>query len=230
MTNKLANKDWQVLETADDVAEKGLELILDISKSSIEEKGEFHIVLAGGTTPKNIYQLLAEQTCEWSKWHFYLGDERCLPENDTERNSEMIRKTLFENINLDKDNIHFIEAELGADIAAKKYTNVVSNKTPFDLVMLGMGEDGHTASLFPGHTNDENELVHSVYSSPKPPSDRVSMSANLLSHNKNLLLLITGQSKKPAVEQWKSGVDLPITTIKSLGKKTVLLDESAAGD
>ncbi len=223
----MQDKDWQVLETADDVAKKGLELILRVSKQSIASKGIFRIVLAGGTTPKNIYRLLAKQSCDWSKWHFYLGDERCLSVNDPERNSEMIRTTLIESIDVPKENIHFIEAELGADEAAKRYTNLLLNNSPFDLVMLGMGEDGHTASLFPDHVNDDKELVHAVYNSPKPPSDRVSMSASLLSQTQCLLLLITGESKKTAIQQWQAGIDLPITKITSLDTKIVLLDQAA---
>jgi len=227
MTKALINKDWLVFETADDVARKGLELILDISQRSIEENGEFHIVLAGGTTPRNIYQLLAKQACEWQKWHFYIGDERCLPINDPERNSEMVRTTLLENINVPDTNIHFIQAELEVEQAAQNYSDEIAKVASFDLVMLGMGEDGHTASLFPGHNNSPDELVHAVYNSPKPPSTRVSMSASLLSQNKNLMLLITGESKKEAIRQWQEGIELPITTIKSLGETFVLLDKAA---
>lgn len=228
MRNEKMEKDWLVLETANEVAEKGLELILNTSRQCIEDHGKFNLVLAGGTTPKHIYTLLAEQSCDWNKWHFYIGDERCLPKNDPERNSEMIRTTLLEKIHVPKDNIHFIEAELGADEAAKKYAEVIKSKTPFDLVMLGMGEDGHTASLFPGHIHNNEERVHAVYNSPKPPTDRVSLSANILSQNNNLLLLITGESKQTAVQQWHVGIELPITTISSLGQKVVLLDQSAA--
>ena len=228
MTKIIENKEWQVLETADDVAKKGLEIILNVSQQCIEENGVFRIVLAGGTTPKNIYQLLADQNCDWNKWHFYLGDERCLPEDDAERNSEMIRTTLLAKIDIPADNIHFIKAELGADAAAKDYAVEIASVTRFDLVMLGMGEDGHTASLFPGHHNNNHELIHAVYNSPKPPSDRVSMSTNLLSQNKVLMLLITGESKKTAIQLWLTGVDLPITKITTLDTKVVLLDQAAA--
>lgn len=228
MTNVVKNKDWQILETADDVAKKGLEIILETSQQCIEENDVFSIVLAGGTTPKNIYQLLAEQTCDWNKWHFYLGDERCLPEDDAERNSEMIKNTLLAKIDVPDDNIHFIKAELGADAAAKDYAVEIASVTRFDLVMLGMGEDGHTASLFPGHHNNNHELIHAVYNSPKPPSDRISMSASLLSQNMVLMLLITGESKKAAIQQWLAGMDLPIAKITSLDKKIVLLDQAAA--
>lgn len=227
MTKEVLQKEWLVLDTADDVARKGLALILDIALRSIEEKDEFHIVLAGGTTPKNIYKLLAKEACDWKKWHFYIGDERCLPLNDPERNSEMVRTNLFEHIDLPDANIHFIPAELEAEQAAKAYAAEIAKVTSFDLVMLGMGEDGHTASLFPGHTNSTHELVHAVHNSPKPPSDRVSMSANLLSQNNNLMLLITGKSKQEAIQQWLQGIELPITTIKSLGEKFVLLDKAA---
>lgn len=227
MIKKTYVDNWQVFPTADDVANKALDLILQISKESIDANGIFKIVLAGGTTPMHIYQLLAKQNCDWGKWHLFLGDERCLPENNSERNSNMIRECLLKKINIPNENIHFIPAELGAKSAAKAYADDILNQLPFDLVMLGMGEDGHTASLFPGHLHDDKELVHEVYNSPKPPSDRVSMSSSTLSNNYNLMILITGENKKIAINQWKQGLELPVSSVTSFDKKLVLLDQIA---
>jgi len=227
MTKDTHEEHWQVFPTADDVANEALKLILKVSRESIDTHGLFRIVLAGGTSPKKIYELLAEQSCDWEKWHLYLGDERCLPENDPERNSQMIRTSLLAKINIPEENIHFIPAEIGAELAAKTYAEEIATQTPFNLVMLGMGEDGHTASLFPDHKHKIDELTNAVHNSPKPPLDRVSMSASALSNNHNLMILVTGENKQLAVSQWQAGIELPVSTITTFGNKIVLLDQAA---
>jgi len=227
MAKDTHEEHWQVFPTADDVANEALKLILKVSRESIDTHGLFRIVLAGGTTPKKIYELLAEQTCDWEKWHLYLGDERCLPENDPERNSEMIRESLLEKIEISEVNVHFIPAEIGAELAATRYANEIATETLFNLVMLGMGEDGHTASLFPGNIHDPQERVHAIHNSPKPPEGRVSMSAKTLSNNEHLLIIVTGENKNEAVIQWKNGEDIPVSSITTLRQKIVMLDYAA---
>jgi len=222
-------KNWKVLETANKVAETARDLILQAAKKAIIDNGKFKIVLAGGTTPENVYRLLAKENCDWQHWHFYLGDERCLPIDDSERNSQMAQKTLLSKIDINEKNIHFIPAEKGAYDAAKDYEAVIKNALPFDMVLLGMGEDGHTASLFPEHIHDQKELVHAVYNAPKPPPERVTLSRRTLSQNNNLLIMITGASKKKMVEMWKSGEKLPVSSIDSLRRENsfILLDKLA---
>lgn len=227
------NKEWIVYQDSETVAKKACELIMQAADSAIKSKGIFRIVLAGGTTPGHIYQLLSKKSYDWSQWEFYLGDERCLPVDDKERNSQMAMDTLFNNISLNdievpNENIYFIPAELGAEEAALKYADFIQHKLPFDMVLLGMGEDGHTASLFPGHINKQDELTHAVYNSPKPPSDRVSLSATTLSNSQQVLMIVTGAGKKESVELWKSGEKLPIAQISAIEKLTIMLDEAAA--
>jgi len=224
-------KHWIVMDSAKDIAEVALAKILDVAQEAIQKRRIFKIVLAGGTTPENVYRLLAKESCDWQHWHFYLGDERCLPADHTDRNSQMALKTLLNHIEIPEDNIHFIAAELGAEQAAKRYEKtVIKDALPFDLVLLGMGEDGHTASLFPGHQHPKSELVHAVYNAPKPPPERVSLSVNALSENHNLMILVTGKSKKESVAAWLKGRALPVSSISSLGVTTVLLDKLALAD
>lgn len=221
--------NWQIKGTADDVALVARDIIVDAAKRAIHAHGVFKIVLAGGTTPQKIYRLLAKESCHWERWRVYLGDERCLPIDDDERNSKMIQRTFLDNINFHHNHIYFIPAELGAVKGAAEYEKIVHAALPFDLVILGMGEDGHTASLFPDHQHHKKEWVHAVFNAPKAPADRVSMSVESLSQNRTLLRLITGVSKQDAVEQWRNGQDLPIVRITTLGDDIILLDQSASG-
>ena len=226
-TTECKNKEWIIHSDATTVAEESFKLIKKAADTAIQAKGVFRIVLAGGTTPERIYKLLAKETYDWSKWEFYLGDERCLPVSSAERNSQMALRTWLDNVDVPAENIYFIPAELGAEEAAKAYAETIKNKLPFDMVLLGMGEDGHTASLFPGHVHDENELAHAVHEAPKPPSDRVSLSAASLSNSDQVLIIITGAGKRSSVEAWENGESLPIADISALNTLTVFLDKDA---
>ena len=227
-TSKLTN--WQIKSTVEEVALAARDIILDAAYKAIHARGMFKIVLAGGTTPEQIYKLLAKEPCHWEKWRLYLGDERCLPISNSERNSHMIQHTLLDKIDFPQKNIHFIPAELGAKEAAIEYEQMIHPALPFDLVILGMGEDGHTASLFPEHQHDSNELVHAISNAPKPPSDRVSISVASLSQTRTLLRIITGASKSASIALWKKGENLPISRITSIGDDIVLLDKAATAN
>ncbi len=217
---------WLRYETADAVADACVACMLDCADRAIKERGEFRIVLAGGTTPRHAYEALRDADTDWSKWKFYVADERCLPVDDPERNSVMADEALLSHVSINPDNIYVMHAEKGAEAAAQEYTEHVKNAVPFDLVLLGMGEDGHTASLFPGHEHDPEEVVHAVHNAPKPPPDRVSMSARTLGETRELLILVTGSGKQDAVKQWLAGKTLPVATINPALAK-VLIDEDA---
>lgn len=221
------NTEWIIYPDASIVAEKACEIIKLAAHDAIEANGVFRIVLAGGTTPGHIYNMLAKESYDWSQWEFYLGDERCLPIDSSERNSQMAMSTWLDNIDVPVENIYFIPAERGANDAAREYANTIESKLPFDMVLLGMGEDGHTASLFPGHIHDNKELTHAVFNSPKPPSDRVSLSASCLSNSDQVLMIVTGAGKKDSVDAWKKEALLPIAQISARTKLTVMLDEAA---
>ena len=223
---KLLPHHWIIEENADAVAKRALSIILETQTQAIKDHGYFSILMAGGSTPEKVYTLLAKETCDWNSWQIYLGDERCLAIDYSERNSQMLNQKLFELINIPEPNIHMIPAELGAIQGAEQYNQIIAAAPVFDMVLLGMGEDGHTASLFPGHQHDD-AYVHPVFNSPKPPSDRVSLSNSALSNNKSLLILITGEGKRHALEKWASGISLPISKVTSRGVSRVILDKAA---
>jgi 6-phosphogluconolactonase len=221
------NSRWHTLETADQVAQAAYQQILKAAEHAIADHGNFKLVLAGGGTPEKVYRLLAQTDADWAKWSIYYGDERCLPSNHADRNSLMATQAFLEKVAIPSSQIFTIPAELGAGKAAKKYQRVVAGALPFDMVLLGMGEDGHTASLFPDHKNQEDELAHAVYNSPKPPPERVSISAKALSDTQQLIFLITGANKQDAVKNWRSGQDLPVATITPKNPIEIYIDQDA---
>jgi 6-phosphogluconolactonase len=192
----------------------------------LEEKNICHIALPGGTTPARCLELLALKKLPWERIHCYVGDERCLPIGDPERNDTMIREKLWSRVAIPLQNQHVIEAERGADLAASLFVDVVNASGRLDIVVLGMGEDGHTASLFPGNPAlDDTRAVVPVYNAPKPPPERVSLGANTLRATAHRVALVTGSGKRDAMAQVKSGsLILPIA---QLGSICWFLDEAA---
>ena len=227
-TDTRDNINWQCLTDADAVATRATELILQAAVNAIHERGIFHLVLAGGRTPEKVYQRLAEAQADWKNWQLYFGDERCLPADHSERNGRMAATAWLDQGAVPEENIHPIQAELGAETVAAHYATVIDHVRPFDLVLLGMGEDGHTASLFPGQHHPDSESVHAVHNAPKPPPDRVSLSRARLSDSRDVLVLITGTGKRVAVQQWQAGEALPIAGITARHRITVLLDKAAS--
>lgn len=211
------------------VAEAAVALILNAASAAISARGIFHLVLAGGSTPQLAYRLLVNADTDWSRWQLYFGDERCLPVDDPERNSVMAQQAWLDHVTIPLRQIHPIPAELGPEQGAAAYTAVIKEAIPFDMVLLGMGEDGHTASLFPKHQHNEGELVHAIHNAPKPPSDRISLSRDTLAATRQLVLLVTGSSKQGALQQWIAGKKLPVASIRPDSTVELLLDKQAAG-
>ena len=198
------------------------QFIIERAKIAIREKGSFSLVLSGGTTPVNVYKLLANEQADFEKWHIYFGDERCFPLNHLERNSNVAESTWLSKVNILKSNIFIIPAELGNAEGALAYEKILDKNKPFDLVMLGLGDDGHIASLFPNHKWDNSKQVISVSNAPKSPSDRISLTPSRLSNTEEVLFLISGKNKVNAFKQWKDGVDLPANLISAKNKISIL--------
>ncbi|WP_089729921.1 6-phosphogluconolactonase [Candidatus Thiosymbion oneisti] len=220
---------WHVCEDAAAVATEAARRILAAAETAIAARGVFRIVLAGGRTPLRTYRLLSRATADWTSWYLYFSDERCLPPDHDGRNSRATALAWLDRVPIPAPNIHPIPAELGAEAAAAAYRHPVSAALPFDLVTLGMGEDGHTASLFPGQVHPVAELTHPIHGAPKPPPDRVSLSARALSDACAIMILATGAEKKGPLAAWRAGEPLPVAGIGGTGGVDVLIDRDANG-
>ena len=221
---------WHTFATADKVAASAAQQILAAAEQAIAERGTFKLVLAGGSTPEKVYKLLAESSADWPNWHIYYGDERCLPVDHADRNSRMAGAVFLDNVSIPAGQINTMPADLGPEKAAEAYRTTIEQAGRFDIVLLGMGEDGHTASLFPGHVHSADETVHAVFNSPKPPPERISLSAKTLSNSLQVLFLVTGAGKQEAVKQWRQGEVLPVALIRPEDGVDVYIDEAALGD
>ena len=204
---------WHNFENQDAINQATVNRILAASQAAIAERGAFSIVLAGGSTPKSVYALLKDASAEWSKWHVYHNDDRCLPVDHVERNSLMARTTWLNHVAIQASQIHDIPAELGNVEGAKAYAKTLAGVPAFDLVLLGLGEDGHTASLFPHQAVDNSADAVPVFNAPKPPADRITMSQQRLSNTREVIFLVTGAGKQEAVDNWRKGVAIPATLI-----------------
>lgn len=215
-TLTLANNQitrWHRFNTQDEINQATLQRILQAANEAIAKYGSFLIVLAGGSTPKNVYQLLAKEQADWANWHVFHNDDRCLPVDHAERNSKMAREAWLNHVAIPQTQIHDIPAELGNVEGAKAYAKTLAGVRSFDLVILGLGEDGHTASLFPDQAVDNSADAVPVFNSPKPPADRVTISQNRLNNTHEVLFLVTGAGKQEAVDRWLHGVAIPATLI-----------------
>ncbi len=207
-------------------------LVVDAAARAITDRGVFHLVLAGGTTPFALYRALAARGAGDSRWQVWYGDERCLPADHPERNSGMIEAAWLAGSYIPLSNRRPIPVELGADVAAQRYAAWLSGVDRFDVVLLGMGEDGHTASLFPGHdwgASADAPAVIAVHDAPKPPAERVSLSARRLSQSRCVWFMATGAGKRDAVARWRAGERLPVAAIHGVEETVAWLDAAAWG-
>lgn len=201
--------------------------ILAAAKRAIGERGGFHLVLAGGNTPRGIYRRLCTVQTDWSAWHIYFGDERCLPPADPARNSRMAAEVWLSHVSIPARQIHTIPAELGAQQAAEDYAVTLQSVGDFDLVLLGLGEDGHTASLFPGHdlgSAPGSPDTLAVLDAPKPPPQRVTMSAARLKRTRQLNFIVSGELKHRVVAAWRAGKNIPARAIMPAAGVDVLVE------
>jgi 6-phosphogluconolactonase len=224
---------WHIYPTTADLTARAARAVVGCARQAIVARGAFHIVLAGGNTPRGVYEALRAENAGWQCWHVYFGDERCVARGDAERNDRMAAEALLDHVPVPPAQVHVIPAELGAEAGAAAYAQSVGRVELFDLVLLGLGEDGHTASLFPGHdpgAADDAPAALPVHDAPKPPPDRVSLSAHRLSQAREVLFLVAGSGKREALLRWRALEDIPARSVCPRAGVDLFADAAAAAD
>lgn len=222
---------WHEYPDTTQLVEAAVAEISDHAMRAVAARGVFRVVLAGGTTPRQMYAALAERDLDWRHWHVYFSDERCLPVGHRDRNDLMARSALLDSVAIPGSQVFAIPAELGPHEGARAYRATLAAVGDFDLTLLGMGEDGHTASLFPGHplgAEPDAPAALPVEDAPKPPSERVTLSAVRLNRSRAVMTIVTGSGKRDAVRQLHAEADIPIRSITPAAGMDVFLDAAAA--
>jgi 6-phosphogluconolactonase len=230
--------DAEVYENIDNVAKAAAEYAVEVLKEAIELNGTATWVLAGGSTPMAAYRILAKDhvhSLDWKKVTIAIGDERCVPFDHPDSNWGSIIQVL-EPLSILKENQITPTSITNPKTAAVEYENAIESLAVFDLVWLGMGEDGHTLSLFPGHEQDlrSERLVIPALDSPKPPAERITLTLKALERTRHCYILAAGAGKADVVSLALAGDrHLPIARAamiisESDGTVTWLIDEAAA--
>lgn len=212
--------EFTVLGSAEEVAAEAAS-----QTAAALRAGARSLVLAGGTTPRRCYELLAAMHgIEWGRVSVLFGDERCVPPFDPESNYAMAKEALLDRVA--PASVHRMPGELGPDEGAAAYAKVVAAAAPLDLVLLGVGEDGHTASLFPGNAAlAATGQAVGVRDSPKPPPERITLTLGVLRDARRVFVLATGAGKADAVARARRG-EVPSGMIP---EARWLIDRAAAG-
>ena len=195
----------------DVLSHEAAQYIVRIATASVKSHGRFTIALSGGTTPRKLYGLLGSEPyrsqIDWTLVHIFWSDERCVPPDSEESNYHLAHEVLLSKISIPAVQVHRMPADMpDRNAASQEYTNEMrrvfgTDGIPnFDLMQLGMGPEGHTASLFPHQAalHEQQRLVVPV-SVPKPPPDRLTFTPPLLNAARNVLFLVTGSDKADAL-------------------------------
>lgn len=239
---------YRVSPTPAEVAQAAARLFATAAAAAVEKRGQARIAISGGTTPKAMFALLADpaqpfvKQVPWQKLDLYWVDERCVPPTHPDSNYRMTNETLLSQVPLAPERVHRMEGELDPVVAAARYESMIRNsfrlegaETPtFDLILLGMGDDGHTASLFP-HTEALNDLTDIVTANHVPQKDtwRITLTWPVINQGREVAFLIEGAAKAQVLHEVFLGVYQPDTYPSQMirpasGRLTLLLDAAAA--
>ncbi|HEX4363886.1 MAG TPA: 6-phosphogluconolactonase [Solirubrobacteraceae bacterium] len=223
----------RIFDDADGVARHAADTISGRIGDARRDGRELHIALAGGTTPRRAYELLGDIEGSWKHVHLWLGDERCVPADDPESNARMVRESLYANARAEPPQLHALDDPEIPEDAAWRYGLEIRALVPqlvFDIVLLGMGPDGHFCSLFPGHPvlDVRDAPVAPVRDSPKPPPERITLTLPVVRAARHTLLLATGAEKREALTAALGGdLSIPLALLGD-GLDEVACDAAAA--
>lgn len=226
--NNLDRISWHIYPDAGALARDASERVFRIARNAIGDRSVFNVVLSGGKTPEHTFHYLARGESDWSRWQVFFADERlCEEEEDCLVNYRFAQNHFLADVAIPRTQVHKIMVDAGFEVAIDAYLKQLRRIKAFDLVLLGMGEDGHTASLFPGQQYDPLADLVALPDAPPPYRQRVSMNYGRLNESRKVMVLIEGEEKRPAVAAWLAGEDLPVSRITGLDGIDVLIDKSA---
>lgn len=225
------------------MAKKGAELFSQAAKKSVETRERFVVAISGGSTPRNMHRLLGEEPCHsnisWDKIDIFWVDERCVPENDPASNYGAAKKDFLDRVSIPEEQVHSMPGEGSPEMGALNYQQeflkvfqVGEDEFPvFDLIFLGMGTDGHTASLFPGQGSlDEKERLVVPVRGGDPDLDRLTMTYPVLNSGRQIVFMVSGKEKagvvKTVLEDKQSR--FPAQGIEPANGKLIFLIDSEA--
>lgn len=194
----------QVFASTDTLAAELLHAMAATADRAIAERGQFTVALTGGSAAQHLYPILAQAPLPWDKIHVFFGDERCVPPDHADSNYALACQTLLSRVPVPPQQVHRVATEHAPAEAAARYEEDLLAVTGgvLDVVHLGMGPDGHVASLFPGHALlRSTRWVDSLTDSPKPPPARVTLTLRALGQARALWFLVTGRAKADAVRE-----------------------------
>jgi len=239
-----SNRSVRVLPSADDLFRAAAEEFVRAGQAAIEARGRFSVALSGGSTPRRLYALLTQRyvNFDWGHTFIFFGDERHVPPDHADSNYRMTRLALLDHVPLRSEQIHRIEGELEPEVAAARYESELRNsfrlegaESPrFDLIALGMGSDGHTASIFP-HTEAVHEMSRLVTANhvPQRETTRITLTWPVINHARSVFFFVAGEDKASVLREVLTGPSdperLPSQLIwPSSGILTLILDRAAA--
>lgn len=227
----------------DGLSHRVAEQFVQLARQKIEQQGGFYVALAGGGTPKRLYQLLAtepyREQVEWSRVFFFFGDERYVPHEHDDSNYRMARESLLAHVPVNQAHVYAMNTASDVRRAAADYSRTIQQTLPlvgklpaFDLILLGMGDDGHTASLFPRTCIlHDQRLVAAVYVE-KFKAWRISMTYPLINNAQQVWILVAGAAKAPVLAHIQKGQDhdYPVARVNPRGNLYWYLDQAAAAE
>lgn len=235
-------KTVEILSDLDQLVQRALEILLAKIELAIAERGRFTIALAGGSTPKPLYAAIARQNLAWEKIHVFWGDERYVPPDHPESNAGMATQIWLDQVPLPAANIHPIPTAAANPVdAAQQYAQDLQaffqsqpGEFPaFDVILLGIGTDGHTASLFP-HTAALQVCDRTVTVGHKDDQPRITLTVPVLNRARCVMFLVTGENKRPALAEIfapeADALEYPARFVQPAGQMIWLLDQAAGAE
>jgi 6-phosphogluconolactonase len=231
-----------VLETADAMSHEAARFVLLSTREAVLCTGRCTVALSGGATPRRLYELLASDeyrgALPWDEIEWFWSDERCVPPEDPRSNFRLANEAMLQRAGVAPTHLHRMYGELTPSRAALAYEAVVRERVPdhaFDLILLGVGEDGHTASLFPGHAAlDEREQLVTAVRGPETIDvpDRITMTLPLINRARSVLVLAAGESKRRVVRAVRddagaASARFPVARLRPAGHLTWIVDQAA---